>query len=41
VVEKKILGREELAGDTVIIAHRLLKNSLQSREYFVDDQTTL
>ena len=35
VVEKKILGREELAGDTVIIAHRLLKNSLQSREYFL------
>jgi hypothetical protein len=35
VVEKKILGREELAGDTVIIAHRLLKNSLQSQEYFL------
>jgi hypothetical protein len=35
VVEKKILGREELAGDTVIIAHRLLKNSLQSREYLL------
>jgi Protein of unknown function (DUF2652) len=35
VIEKRILGRDELAGDTVIIAHRLLKNSLQSREYLL------
>jgi len=35
VVEKRVLNKDELAGDTVIIAHRLLKNALQSHEYFL------
>jgi hypothetical protein len=35
LVVKNVLGRQELAGDAVIITHRLLKNSLKSHEYFL------
>jgi hypothetical protein len=35
VVEKTLLGKTELSGDTIIVAHRLLKNSIQSHEYLL------
>ncbi|QAU24910.1 DUF2652 domain-containing protein [Dyella sp. M7H15-1] len=36
-VEKKLLGKKELSGNVVIIAHRLLKNSIQTHEYILMD----
>lgn len=35
VVVKKLLNLEELAGDDIIIAHRLLKNTINFDEYFL------
>lgn len=35
VIEKSMSGLKELAGEPVIIAHRLLKNSLQSASYIL------
>ncbi len=38
VVVKEVLGRIELAGDTVIIAHRLMKNTVKVEEYLLMTQ---
>lgn len=35
VVEKSLLDVEELTGDDMVIAHRLLKNSVKSHQYFL------
>jgi len=35
VIRHKIAGREELVGSDVIVAHRLLKNTVPSKEYLL------
>jgi hypothetical protein len=35
VVQKKVGDFEEVAGESVILIHRLLKNSIEAREYLV------
>lgn len=41
IIIKSIAGREELAGEGVILIHRLLKNSVNSKDYIMLSASTL